>query len=160
MQPVIFRGLVISFRIICAVMFSMIGSRCCVQVKSWKMMKMPRQEGRRTVDGGMTKTTSKTMKARVQRIHQLLNQSWVCKKKQNKRIRSVGDWRVGGFGGSSPKDLLGNINRGKIGLKGDFSLENFVMFTCKRNYFILQRKTTSLPAGESEMWNVSMQLNE
>ena len=67
---------------------------------------------------------------------------------------------VGGFGGSSPKDLLGNINRGKIGLKRDFSLENFVMFTCKRNYFILQRKTASLPAGESEMWNVSMQLNE
>ena len=59
-----------------------------------------------------------------------------------------------------PKDLLGSINRLKRGLRKGFSLENFVMFTCKRNYFVLQRKTASLLAGESEMWNVSMQLNE
>ena len=45
-----------------------------------------------------------------------------------------------------------NIGRWK-GIK-DFSRENFVMFTCKRNYFVLQRKTASFPAGESEMWNV------
>ena len=63
--------------------------------------------------------------------------------------------------GGMPKDRGCSLNTVEIGLrKGFFPWKILYCFTCKRNYFVLQRKTAILPAGESEMWNVSMRLNE
>ena len=54
-----------------------------------------------------------------------------------------------------------SLNTVKIALIKGFFPEKFVnSFACKRNYFILQSESATFAAGESEMWNVSMRLNE
>ena len=54
-----------------------------------------------------------------------------------------------------------SLNIVKIGLRKGFFPKKFVnSFACKRNYFVLQSESATFAAGESEMWNVSMRLNE
>ena len=54
-----------------------------------------------------------------------------------------------------------SLNIVKIGWIRGFFPEKFVnSFACKRNYFVLQSESATFAAGESEMWNASMRLNE
>ena len=64
-----------------------------------------------------------------------------------KRLRSWKTMRL-------ENEILSNcsLNIGRWKGRGAFSLENFVMFICKRNYFVLQRKNYKFACWRE--WNV------
>ena len=59
--------------------------------------------------------------------------------------------------GGNPNDLLFCLNTGKLEVTSNFSLEQFVNHLLVRGPILFYNQKLQLfPAGESEMWNVSM----